>query len=373
MESAATMAPTGVALEELLDWRPEYGVITVCLEVDPADRSQGWLIALRNELDSAVEAGDDGHDRGRALRATAQRVLDRFEEEELPSGRIQIGFLEVAEKRARDTWTTAQLDGFAISASYGDRARLTPLLKVLDEGAAVGAVAISAERVHLYDWRFGALDLVHDWEAEMYIDDWRERKAQKPANRAQTQGASSSGRDQYDQRLEHNRARFLEETGRLADDEAQNRGWRRLFAFGDPEHFRELSEGIRRGTEAELAEEVDVIEEKRGRVLKRVDSAVAAENRRRELELIERAAEGARTPNGHGALGLTDVQLALNEARVEQLIFDADTQDRELADLEDEVIERALRTSAKVSPVEDVAAERVREHGGVAAILRYTY
>ena len=31
MESAATMAPTGVALEELLDWRPEYGVITVCL------------------------------------------------------------------------------------------------------------------------------------------------------------------------------------------------------------------------------------------------------------------------------------------------------------------------------------------------------
>ncbi len=184
---------------------------------------------------------------------------------------------------------------------------------------------------------------------------------------------SASGRDQYDQRLEHNRARFLEETGRLADDEARSRGWRRLIAFGDPEHFRELSVGIRKGTDAELAEEVDVIEEERGRVLSRVNEAVAAGNRRRELELIERAVEGARTPGGHGALGVIDVQQALNEARVEHLVFDADTQDQELADLEDEVIERALRTSATVTPLEDVAAERVRDHGGVAAILRYTY
>ena len=373
MESAATMAPTGVALEELLDWSPEYGVITVCVEVDPADRGEGWLVALRNELNSAVEAGDDGHDRGRALRASAQRVLDRFEEEKLPSGRVQIGFLEAAAKRARDIWTTAQLNGFLTGASYGDRARLTPLLKVLDEGGAVGAIAISAERVHLYEWRFGAVDLVHDWEAEMYIRDWRERKAQKAANPARTQGASASGRDQYDQRLEHNRARFLEETGRLADDEARNRGWRRLIAFGDPEHFRELSVGIRKGTDAELAEEVDVIEEERGRVLSRVNEAVAAGNRRRELELIERAVESARTPGGHGALGVIDVQQALNEARVEHLVFDADTQDQELADVEDEVIERALRTSAKVTPLEDVAAEQVRDHGGVAAILRYTY
>ena len=46
-------------------------------------------------------------------------------------------------------------------------------------------------------------------------------------------------------------------------------------------------------------------------------------------------------------------------------------QNPELADSEDEVIERALRTSAKVTPVEDAAAETLREHGGIAAILRY--
>ena len=372
MEATETRLPSGLSVEKLLNWRPELGVVTVCIAIDPGDRGEGWLTELRNKLRATVEARDDGHDRGRALTTTAQRILARFEGEELPSGRCQIGFCEATdERRARDIWTAAQFYDFSTSASYGERARLTPLLKLLDEGAATGAVAVSSERVHLYEWSLGALDLVHDWEAEMYMRDWRERKSQKPANLARTQGASASGRDQFDQRLEHNRARFLEETGGLAAAEARDRGWRRLIGFGDPEHFRELAEGVGQGTELELAEEANVISEDRGKLLGRVNTAVLAGNRRRELELLERALEGAQTPGGRGALGLIDVQRSLNEGRVEHLIFDAGTQDPELAEVEDEVVERALRTSAEVTPVEGVAAERVREHGGVAAILRY--
>ena len=205
----------------------------------------------------------------------------------------------------------------------------------------------------------------------MYMLDWRERKSKKPANLSRTQGASASGRDQFDQRLEHNRKRFLEEIGGLVAGEARKRSWHRVLAFGDPEHFRELNEGAEKGTEVELAEEVDVITEERGKLLERVNTAVAAGNRRRQLALIERAVEGARTPGGHGALGLIDVQRCLNEGRVEELIFDADTDDPDLADAEDEVVERAVRTSATVTPVEDEPAEKLGEFGGVAAVLRY--
>jgi Bacterial archaeo-eukaryotic release factor family 5 len=372
MEAAQTTLPSGLSVEELLDWRPDLGVMTVCVAIDPGDRGEGWLTELRNKLRATVEASDDGHDRGRGLTATAQRILARFEGEELPSGRCQIGFCEASDdRRARDIWTAAQLDDFRTSASYGERPRLTPLLKLLDEGAALGTIAISAERVHLYEWSLGALDLINDWEAEMYMRDWRERKSQKPANLARTQGATASGRDQFDQRLEHNRARFLEATGKLAANEARERSWRRLVAFGDSEHFRELAGGVGQGIELELAQEANVISEDRGKLLSRVNAAVLAGNRRRELELIERALEGAHTPGGRGALGLIDVQRSLNEGRVEHLVFDAETQDPELADLEDEVVERALRTSAEVTPVEGAAAERAREHGGVAAILRY--
>jgi hypothetical protein len=372
METAASGLPSGLAIDELLDWRPEFGVLTVCVGIDPADRGEGWLIELRNQLKGAVEPADDGHGRGRGLRAAAQRILDRFDEEELPSGRCQIGFCEASDDRgARDIWSGAQMDGFRTSASYGDRARLTPFLKLLEEGAPIGAVAVSAERVHLYEWKFGELDLIHDWEAEMYMLDWRERKAEKPSDPARTQGAAASGRDQYDQRLEHNRARFLGETGRLTAGAARSRSWRRVIAFGDPEHVREFNEGAEKGTEVELAEALDVISEPRGKLLERVNAASAQGNRRRELALIERAKEGARTPGGHGALGLIDVQRSLNEGRVEHLLFDADTRDSELADLESEIVERAIRTSALITPVEGEAAERLREDGGVAAVLRY--
>jgi release factor family 10 len=371
MEAAQSTLPSGISVEELLDWQPDFGVLTVCAEVDPGDRGQGWLIDLRNKLGAAVEGGDDSHERGRALQAAGQRILDRFENEEPPSGRFHVGFLEAAEKDGRDIWTSAQMAGFATEASYGERPRLVPLLKLLDEGSAIGAVAVSAERVHLFEWRFGTLDLIQDWEIEVYMRDWRERKAQSPANPARTQGASSSGRDQFDQRLDHNRARFLEEVGQLVGGESRGRDWRRVIGFGDPQNVRELNEGAGQGHEVELAEEADVINEDRGRLLERVNAAVSAGNRERELELIGRAEAGAATPGGRGALGLIDVQRSLNEGRVEHLIFDADTQDAELAGLEDEVVERALRTSAGVTPVEDVAAERVREHGGVAAILRY--
>lgn len=373
METSASALPTGLSIDELLDWRPAFGVVTVCVAIDPADRSEGWLTELRNELNEAVEPADDGHDRGRAVRATAERILDRFDEEELPSGRCQIGFCEATnERRFRDIWTAAQMHGFRTGAFYGGRPRLTPLLKLLDEGAPVGVAAISAERVHLYEWNLGALELVKDWEVEVYMRDWRERKARSPADPARTRGASASGRDQFGQRLEHNRARFLEETGRLADQASRDRGWRRLITFGDPENFSEFAEGIGNETDAALADQVNLISETdRGKLLERVDAAVAAGNRRRELELINRAVEGARTPGGHGALGLIDVQRALSEGRVEHLIFDADLGEREPAEVGDEVVERALRTSARVTPVEDVAAERIRQHAGVAAILRY--
>jgi hypothetical protein len=74
MEAAETTLPSGLSVEELLDWRPDLGVVTVCVAIDPADRGEGWLTELRSKLRAAVAARDDGHDRGRALTATAERT-----------------------------------------------------------------------------------------------------------------------------------------------------------------------------------------------------------------------------------------------------------------------------------------------------------
>jgi hypothetical protein len=356
----------------LLDWRPERGVLSVYVAIDPADRSERWRMELRQQLDSVIEAEKDKHGRRAALVATAQRIKGHFPDQAPPTGRCQIGFCEVAERGDRDVWMAVQMQRDRTEVVDRDGPHLTPLLELLDEGAPVGVLAISSERVRLYEWALGDLTEVDDWEAVLFMPGWRERKAPRSPDPARVQGTSSAGRDQFDQRLDANRERFLEQVGGLVAERADQRRWRRVLAFGDLRHLQRVTEGARRRVEIELADEANLISERnRGRLLERVERAVEDANRRRELELVEAALNAAHTPAGRGAVGISEIGRSLTEGRVRHLLMDAEAPAPDLSQLEDHLVEQALRTSAAVTPVEGEAAEALREHGGVAALLRY--
>ena len=369
--NGALRVPDERTLERLLDWRPKLGVISVYVVIDPAERREQWRVALRERLEGLLEAEPDRHERRRALEATAERIKRRFPEEAPPSGRCQIGFCEVAERDGRDLWMGVQMTRDETEVVYRDRPYLTPLLELLDEGAPVGVIAASAERVRLYEWVLGDLRDVQDWEAVLFMPEWRERKAPTSPDPARLQGTSSSGHDRFDQRLDANRERFLEQVGGLLAEEAQRRRWRRVIAFGDAHQVELIGRGAKQ-IEIDLAEEANVVTEvDRGRLLRRVESAVDQANRRRELELVRGALDAALARGGRGTLGIVETERSLTEGRVRHLLFDADAPEPDVAEMEDEMVEQALRTSASVTPVEGEAAEVLREHGGVAALLRY--
>jgi hypothetical protein len=364
--------PDEKTVRQLLDWRPELGVLSVYVAIDPADRGEPWRVELRNQLDSAIEAEQDLHGRRRALAATAERIKAHFPEQLPPSGRCHIGFCEVAEKDGREFWIAAQMHREETEVVDRDHPHLTPLLELLDEGAPIGVLAVSSERVRLHEWALGSLSDVQDWEAVLFMPDWRERKSQSSPDPARVQGTSSSGHDQFDQRLDANRARFLEQVGGLVAAEADARRWRRVIAFGDSNQVEQLRSGIHDRVPVELADDVDVISENdHGQLLERVETAVDRDNRRREAELVRAAIDAANTPDGRGATGLNEIEQSLTQGRVRHLIFDAESAEPDVLELEDDLVEAALRTSADVTPVEGEAAEMLREHGGVAALLRY--
>jgi hypothetical protein len=364
--------PDQRTVDRLLDWQPEHGVLSVYVAIDPADRSESWRVSLRQRLDAVVEAERDKHGRRPALSATAERIRRHFPDQAAPSGRCQIGFCEVTQEDDRDIWMSVQMQRDETEVVDRDHPYLIPLLELLNEGAPVGVVAVSAERVHLYEWALGSLIDVQDWEAILFMPDWRERKAQSSPDPASVHGPSASGHDQFDQRLDANRAHFLEQVGGLVAAEADARRWRRVLAFGDPRLIEQLTAGSRNRIEVEVADEVDVISESdRGDLLKRIEAAVHRANRRREIALVKGAIDAAMTPSGRGAMGLSDTEQSLTRGRVRHLIFDAESSEEEVLELEDELVEAALRTSAEVTPVEGEAAEMLREHGGVAALLRY--
>src|SRR5215208_2031819 len=211
--NGALGAPDEKVLRRLLDWRPPLGVISVYVSIDPADRRDHWRVDLRNRLDAIVDAEPDKHGRRPILETTAQRIISHFPKEVPPSGRCQIGFCEVADKDGEDIWMATQMGREQSEIVDRDHPYLTPLLEMLDEGAPVGVLGVSAERVRLHEWGLGTLTEVQDWEAILFMPEWRERKAQSSPDPARVQGTSSSGRDQFDQRLDANRERFLEQVG----------------------------------------------------------------------------------------------------------------------------------------------------------------
>src|SRR6266542_4033404 len=309
-------------LRQLTEWQPPGGVLSVYLEIDHADRGQGWRIPVRDRLRELSERTPPREAR-RAFEAAARRVLERFPENAPPpQGRGHAGFVEVAE-RPTEIWRSMQVAPRRVEVVHSTRPYVRPLVEMFDDGPWVGVVLASAERARLLAWSLGTLTELEDWEIVLWSRDWRERKAER-ALPGQYEGASASGRDQFGQRLEANRRRFLREVGEKVGAEAASREWRHLIAFGSDEHTREVQAGL--GASGQRLHTV-------------AHDLISAADR----DYAGRPLDAHIT--GDGADGDTPVA--------------------------ERMVELAVATGADITPVEDGPASKLAPHDGAAALLRY--
>ena len=381
-------------LRSLVGWEPPHGVLSVYVAIDPGDRGGAWRIELRDRLDEAVAVAQDDPDRERrlAIQATAGRIAERFDADGQPSGRVQIGFVEVRAKHAhseREEWFAVQYPVAPTMVAHGPRPNLRPLAEILDDGRARGVVALSSERVRLFGWRLGSIEEVANHEFEFFERDWRERKAPQMRDPASGQAVSSAGKDQYDQRLDQNRRRFLKEAGRLACDALDPASRGEVLCIGEPGLCEVFLGGWETHPGRVTIDPHDVIAEPTQAIAERAAEKLAEADVERDSELIDRAIGSAASPNGSGALGPSDVARALVRGQVERLLIDAESEldagaldaavreeieaARPLPEgrLDEWIAEEAIRTAAEITAVRDEQAERLADHGGVAAILRY--
>jgi Bacterial archaeo-eukaryotic release factor family 10 len=375
--------PDESAVKDLLAWRPALPVISVYLDLHPEDRGEAWRIELEHRLAAEVKreaARHQGHKA--ALEQTAKRIQAHLETQPAQrEGRTHIGFVEVAGKRAREEWFELQLPLEAPAVFVNNRPVVLPLLTLIDDGATRGVAVVSSERVRLFVWAYGHLSEIADTELEITSLDWRERKAQRPGDPARVHGAKAAGRDQYGQRLEANRDRFLREAGELAVAELSQRDVDELLVFGDTAHVREFGDGVGARATLRAAGDRNLIAAPAAEIEAQTTAAIEGLNRERELELVSRVVDEAKGGT-RGALGAQETSQALAEGRVEHLLLDPerdyrDTQivaldgDDEDVPVPDRLVAAALATSARVTPVEGEAAERLAPTDGLAALLRY--
>jgi hypothetical protein len=360
--------PTLDDARRLVEWRPPLGVVSVYLRVDPDDRGGAWRTELGNGLSALEQRSHElDHEAAATLRATCRRISERLANHERSLPRAEVGFVEVAAKAGEERWWSSHVVPVApTTAELDERPVVAPLVSMLGRGAPRGVALLSAERVRLLEWEPGRLEELASWELSIFSDDWRERKAQRVPNPARAQAVSASGRDQFDERLEENRRRFLGECGRLAAQRARERRWPELFAFGAGESFREFQQGAApRGVRLLHAGEGDLISEPVGRLEAAVAGAGASLDGSGDREIAERAVEAARG-GIRGSLGRQETEAALAEGRVETLVLDG----ARAADCE-AMVRAALQAGGDVRAVSGDGAALLDGFDGVAALLRY--
>lgn len=371
-------------LLRLVDWKPAHGVISAYFDVDHGDRGGGWRVALKDGVKELPEPED--HEGKLALRATTDRILERFDgDEEPPSGRAQVGFVEVARKEGTESWSSLQLAPRETLIEYGRRPTLRLLVDLLERGRRHPVIAISSEHVRGWIWSRGHLEPESAWDEELAIYEGRERKGAMPQDPARGQAVTSSGRDQYDQKLEENRKRFLHDFAKRVSEDRRVRGTE-LIAIGEAPYLNEFADAVPATVQVQKLEGPDVIGEPDGAILERVGPEIESASVRRETALAESAIDAAMASGGRGAVGANEISEALVEGRVDRLLLDCSRRFREdelsppareaaesdgHLDGTELMIELALRTSADVTLVADDAAGTLREHGGAAALLRY--
>jgi hypothetical protein len=362
--------PTLERARELSEWNPPLGVLSVYLGFDPADRGGAWRTELRNGLDTILDSHKEAeHGRRVALRATAKRLAERFEDGDLrPPPRGEVGFVEVAEKAGDEHWFGAAVaPAVETCVEFGSEPMVAPLLQLSGRGAPRAIALLSAERVRLLSCVEGALEELEDWELSITSLDWRERKSQSASNPARGHGVSASGHDQFEERLEHNRQRFLGECGGLVARRVESDGFEEAIALGPARDVEGFKAGFgSSGARLTVGDELDLISTPTGKVGEVVADVVARLDEGRDRELVERAVAEVKG-GGRGAGGLQETQEALAEGRVDHLVLDAALDGAEAESL----IRGALSSRARVTVVRDEAAALLAEAEGVAAILRY--
>jgi hypothetical protein len=391
---AESLSTDSLDLETLLELSRRadpVGVLSIYLDARPGDHLRTASVDMKNRLSELERriASQGSPERTRAVRAAIARLgaeIERLIDPEEP-GRGRVLFVAMSGE-----WTTRVSTQLPLpNRVVLDRtAFIHPLLELLDQGSPVGVVLASRTEARLLEWRFGELTELRELGAAV-LEPPHERSGpigSRPGNRHGTPTGEQRAARERDQS-----ARFIDQVAQAASRLGVDRGWERVLVSGGEQLtdalVRQLSPPLRevafRDPRILVRLDLSILE---GIVTERVREA-NEESERRLIRKIREQTEGA----GHTAFGFSQVIGALNQARVSHLIYDpliryqgSVDQDGSLyADgetnlarvwstdprLTERIVERALETGARVTPVEGAASNGLSEASGIAAVLRW--
>ncbi len=389
------MATDDKLIQELLDLTDDVGILSFYVGMTPEEAmpQPKWPIELRNamrDLREGLATADHG------ARAVIEKRLDSLEPrlhdlmDPSAHGRGRALFVRISDGSTVETHS--QLP-FRTRAVLGERAVVHPIVVARAVGRPAGLVAARRDSVTVVHWADGHADEVLQ---RTFIAPTVE-ESQKLGPSGDNPALGMQGQVHEERYLAHvdaNRERFLRTVAGEIADCAKSRNWERVVVAGPAD--------IRRSIMQELPDRLRLVDVDRvpeattpPELADEVWHALRDDREAANAALVE-AVEADAAADGQVALGLAAVTNALNEARVQHLVLDAEAEasgfrtsegqlfaypDNDAGDVGYEVheeprlvermVQRAFETGASVTPVDGGAAERLRRHDGVAARLRW--
>jgi len=384
--TAADLGPD--ALLNLLRHDDPQGVVSIFVDVALDGRAAG--IDIRNRLAELERRVDGEPSTAAALADTLARVAPELSAAVDSGGHGRGRALFVPLSGGEPTRLTTQLR-LPNRVVLDERPFIHPLLECVERGRPAGVVLISSERADLLEWRQGELLMLTQRVLER--DEPRGRPGPVVATAAGHQ-QSTPLREQQQRRAHDRGRRFVDEVASTVQDIADRKKWDRLLVSGGGAVTRLLLRSLPRPLRDNVIREPRHLIDLGSMAVQR---AVGERLEHHQAELDRRLVERVRSAALAGSdavLGLSEVAAALNEARVEHLLYDpavrhvgAMTASGRLVipperdplgepllrepRLTERLVERCLATGARITPVEGAAATRLADTGGVAARLRW--
>lgn len=369
-------------------------VLSVALDVDPAkpehqSEPPAWRIWLRNELRSLLDRLP-ASDR-RAAEAPAARILS-FSEHDRPAGKGLAVFA------APDLWHVAVLPVPLHNRVRYGRPDLLPLLWAAEEYRPYAVLAVSKESVRLLVADLGGTTVAQAEALELDTSEWRFKAGRQPSftRRTGTGAARGTQRDTFEARVDEHRRRLWQGAAEAAARWLQETGIERLIIAGPEEAASAVRSLLPPSALARVVAVVPVASDLDPEAIHRATIPVALrEERAGEQALVDDIVTRAGTAGTVVGVGPTldavarENVLTLAADREVEAEVEACTRcghvsagpagacpicggPVERAALSQLLPLLARRSGARLEMVGGEAAARLRAHGGVGAVLRYT-
>ncbi|MFP4498656.1 MAG: VLRF1 family aeRF1-type release factor [Vulcanimicrobiota bacterium] len=373
-------------LKELLKWHSDRGILSIYLSVEARERniSQRWKAQVRSRISSMNRRSHDNKYLDSALDKAQSTLM------EIPLEMRKRSLVYIHDVEHDRTFIRSMQIPLENKTVWMETPFLRPLVSVLDESPVLGIVVVCQELARVITWRQGLIEA--DREKE-YVFDIGIDNESSPASSGVGR-LSGSQTDLYEQKIEVQRKKELARLAHRLVDVARHEEWQSIMLIGDQKLTDTIEENLPVKWQQNVIGKLDknLIKASLSKIEITITSLLKKWKRRIENKLVENVINTAMA-GGKAVTGVQKTIDAVEQYRVERLLFASDLQvegykdekNAIMIELEEEekeglkkenyVIERLIElcyeASARVTPIEGKAAEKLKEVGGLAGFLRY--